>query len=220
MRLAKWMGVPVWVIGFEHYNEAQACLEELHARLAKFGLKLHGGKTRLIEFGRYAIDRRKGRGEGRPETFDFLGFTHLCAKTRRGGRFAIHRHTIAKRMRATLRAIKVKLRQRMHWPLGETARWLRRVVQGWLNYHAVPSNSQRIGRFVDEVTRLWAHAIRRRSQRGRSKWTWERMQRLGRLHLPRHALSIHIQVNDFALDSRQEPYEVILHVRICAGGRR
>ena len=174
-----------FVIGFEHQHEATACLEELRTRFATFGLKLHDGKTRLIEFGRYASERRERRGESRPETFDFLGFTYKCARTRKDGRFTIHRHTIAKRMRATLQAIKAKLRKRMHRPLGETARWLRRVVRGWLNYHAVPSNSHRICRFVDEVTRHWLHAIRRRSQRGRKRWTWERMQRLARRHLPR-----------------------------------
>ena len=174
-----------FVIGFENHSEAAACLEELHTRFAKFGLKLHEGKTRLIEFGRYAIERRERRGERRPETFDFLGFTHKCARTRKQGRFTIHRHSVAKRMRATLQAIKAKLRKRMHRPLGETARWLRRVVQGWLNYHAVPNNVYRLGRFVDEVTRLWLHVIRRRSQRGRKRWTWPRMQRLARRHLPR-----------------------------------
>jgi group II intron reverse transcriptase/maturase len=173
-----------FVIGFEHHNEAKACLDELRTRFAKFGLKLHEGKTRLIEFGRYASERRKRRGEGRPETFDFLGFTHKCAKSRKHGWFTIHRHSMAKRMRATLQAIKEKLRKRMHRPLGETARWLRHVVQGWLNYHAIPSNSNRIGRFVDEVTRLWLHVIRRRSQRGRC-WNWKRMHHLVRKHLPR-----------------------------------
>ncbi len=174
-----------FVIGFENHGEATACLEELHARFAKFGLKLHEGKTRLIEFGRYAIERRKRRGEGRPESFDFLGFTHKCAQTRKQGWFTIHRHSVAKRMRATLQAIKAKLRKRMHRPLGETARWLRRVVRGWLNYHALPSNSQRIGRFVDEIARLWLGVIRRRSQRGRNRWTWARMQRFAKRHLPR-----------------------------------
>ncbi len=174
-----------FVIGFESHAEATACLEELHARFAKFGLKLHEGKTRLIEFGRFAIERRAKRGEGRPDTFDFLGFTHRCGQTRSHGWFTVHRHSIAKRMRATLQVIKEKLRKRMHRPLGETGRWLRSVVQGWLNYHAVPSNSNRIGRFVDEVTRLWLHVIRRRSQKGRQRWPWERMQRLARKHLPR-----------------------------------
>ncbi|MFQ5938086.1 MAG: group II intron reverse transcriptase/maturase [Acidiferrobacterales bacterium] len=174
-----------FVMGFESHSEARACLEELRTRLAKFGLKLHEGKTRLIEFGRYAIERREERGEGRPETFDFLGFTHKCGKTRKHGRFTILRHSVAKRMRTKLQAIKAELRKRMHWPMGETGRWLGRVVQGWLNYHAVPGNSHRIGRFVDEVIRLWLQVLRRRSQRGRSRWTWVRMQRLARRHLPR-----------------------------------
>jgi len=174
-----------FVIGFEHHSEATACLEELRTRFAKFGLKLHEGKTRLIEFGRFADERRGRRGEGRPETFDFLGFTHKCAKRRKDGRFTIHRHSMAKRMRTKLREIKAKLRKRMHRPVGETGRWLRAVVQGWLNYHAVPSNSHRIDRFASEVTRHWLFVLRRRSQRGRRNWTWERMQRLARLHLPR-----------------------------------
>jgi RNA-directed DNA polymerase len=174
-----------FVIGFEHQSEAQACLEELRTRFAKFRLKLHEGKTRLIEFGRFATERRARRGESRPEPFDFLGFTHKCAQRRKDGRFTIHRHSMAKRVRATLQAIKAELRKRMHRPIGETGRWLRKVVQGWLNYHAVPSNSHRIGRFVGEVTRLWLHVLRRRSQRGRRRWTWERMQRLVKHHLPR-----------------------------------
>jgi len=173
-----------FVIGFQSETEAQACLAALKSRFAKFGLELHEGKTRLIEFGRYAAERRSARGEGKPETFDFLGFTHRCGRNRKQGWFAVHRHSIAKRMRATLQVIKAKLRKRMHRPLGETGRWLRRVVQGWLNYHAVPGNSNRIGRFVDEVTRLWFFVIRRRSQRGRV-WNWSRMHRLARVHLPR-----------------------------------
>ena len=174
-----------FVIGFESRDDAEVCLKDLQDRFAKFGLKLHPKKTRLIEFGRYAIERRKRGGDGRPETFDFLGFTHKCARTRKSGRFTAHRHSMAKRMRATFQKIKEKLEKRRHRPIGETGRWLRRVVQGWLNYHAVPSNSHRLCRFVDEVTRLWLSVIRKRSQRGRRGWTWERMQRLARLHLPR-----------------------------------
>jgi RNA-directed DNA polymerase len=173
-----------FVIGFENRDEAEACLEDLRVRFAKFGLKLHDGKTRLVEFGRFAAANRKERGEKRPETFDFLGFTHACAKRRSDGSFTIHRHSVAKRMRATFQAIRLKLRKRMHLPIGDVGRWLRRVVQGWMNYHAVPCNGERIRRFVDEVTRLWHRAIRRRSQRGKSRWTWERMRRLGRKHLP------------------------------------
>ncbi|MEX2578391.1 MAG: reverse transcriptase domain-containing protein [Verrucomicrobiales bacterium] len=172
-----------FVIGFQNRDEAERCLEELRERMAKFGLKLHDGKTRLIEFGRYAATNRKRRGEGKPETFDFLGFTHMCSRTRTHGYFTIHRMTIAKRMRATLAAIKVKLRKRRHRPLRETGRWLGRVVQGWLNYHAVPGNS-RLARFVYEVTRLWLRTIRRRSQKGRSRWTWKRMYRLRGKYLP------------------------------------
>jgi group II intron reverse transcriptase/maturase len=179
-----------FVIGFEHPDEAKSCLEELHNRFAKFGLKLHAKKTRLIEFGRYAIERRKRHGESRPETFDFLGFTHKCAKTRKNGRFAVHRHSMCKRMRTTFQIIKAELRKRMHRPLIETAQWLRKVVQGWLNYHAVPNNYVRIRRFIDEITRLWLRTIRRRGQRGRRNWNWARMQRIARRHLP-HPRIIH-----------------------------
>lgn len=173
-----------FVIGFQSRDDAERCLEELRERLTKFGLKLHKGKTRLIEFGRYAAANRERRGEGRPESFDFLGFTHVCARTWKHGIYTIHRYTIAKRMRATLAAIKAQLRKRMHRPLGETGRWLRRVVQGWLNYYAVPGNSRALERFVHEAPRSWLQAIRRRSQRGRNRWTWERMKRLRARHLP------------------------------------
>ena len=174
-----------FVIGFEHGDEAQRCLEELHARFAKFGLRLHKDKTRLLEFGRFAAERRQRRGEGRPETFDFLGFTHKCATTRNTGQFTIHRHTAAKRMRRTLRAIYDRLRKRMHQPLGENGRWLRSVVWGWMCYHAVPNNIRRIDQFTTAVARHWLRVIRRRSQRGRSRWTWSRMTRLVARHLPK-----------------------------------
>lgn len=174
-----------FVIGFASQAEASACLEALRHRLSKFGLQLHEGKTRLIEFGRYATENRKARGEGRPETFDFLGFTHRCGKTRTHRWFTVHRHSMAKRMRATWQELKQQLQARKHRPIGETGRWLRGVVQGWLNYHAVPGNSRRIDRFVGEVTRMWLAVLRSRSQRGRSGWTWERMHRLVRRYLPR-----------------------------------
>ena len=174
-----------FVIGFQHKHEAERCLEALRTRLAKFGLQLHPEKTRLIEFGRFATERRLRRGEGRPETFDFLGFTHLCSQTRAHGWFTVGRISMAKRMRATLAAIKQKLRKRMHCPLGETARWLATVVRGWLNYHAVPGNSRRLEQFVDEVRRLWFQSLRRRSEKGKQRWTWQRMNRLANKHLPR-----------------------------------
>ncbi len=174
-----------FVIGFENHTDAKQCLEDLRTRFARFGLKLHPDKTRLIEFGRFAIERRKRRGDSRPETFDFLGFTHVCDKTRKHGWFVIRRYTIAKRMRAKVAAIKQQLRKRMHRPLGETARWLRRVVQGWLNYYAVPGNYQKLKELVDEVSKRWLSVLRRRSQKGRSRWTWPRMHRLIRKRLPR-----------------------------------
>jgi hypothetical protein len=170
-------------MGFEHRHEAQACLEALQQRFAKFGLKLNEEKTRLIEFGRFAAERRKGRGEHRPKTFDFLGFTHQCGVTRSQGWFTVHRQSVAKRLRATLASIKEQLHRRRHRPLAETGRWLKRVVQGWLNYHAVPGNMPRLKQFVDGLAKLWLRAIRRRSQR--ASWTWKRMQRLVRCHLPR-----------------------------------
>jgi RNA-directed DNA polymerase len=171
------------VMGFERQEDAIACLNELRERFAKFGLKLNDAKTRLIEFGRYASERRDRRGERRPETFDFLGFTHQCSKTRKQGWFIVRRISIAKRMRAKLAAIKQELRKRRHEELGETGRWLRRVVQGWMNYHAVPGNIVRLQQFVDGVTALWLRQLRRRSQR--SNWTWSRMQSLARRYFPR-----------------------------------
>jgi hypothetical protein len=171
-----------FVIGFERKGEAEACLNELHERFGKFGLKLHETKTRLIEFGRYAIERREERGEGRPETFDFLGFTHRCDKTRSHGWFTIRRESIAKRMRASLAKVKELLRRRRHWDIGSIGRWLSRVIQGWYNYHAIPGNMKRLQQFRDEIVKAWLAQLRRRSQRHR--WTWDRMQRMVRRLLP------------------------------------
>lgn len=171
-----------FVIGFERKAEAEACLEQLRARFAKFGLKLHDTKTRLMEFGRHAAQCRKARGEGRPATFDFLGFTHRCGVTRSHGWFTIHRASIAKRMRAKLADLKVKLRQRRHMSVGANGRWLRRILQGWMYYHAVPGNMRRLQQFRLALGRLWLQQIRRRSQR--SNWTWERLYRLMERHLP------------------------------------
>jgi RNA-directed DNA polymerase len=172
-----------FVIGFERHEDALACLSALRQRLDTFGLKLNDRKTRLIEFGRYAPEQRQRRGEGRPETFDFLGFTHMCSQTRSHGWFTIRRVSIAKRLRATLAAIKRKLRQRWNAPLGETGRWLTRVVRGWLNYHAIPGNMVRLQQFLKCVTRLWLRQLRRNSQRHR--WTWQRMSALVGRYLPR-----------------------------------
>jgi group II intron reverse transcriptase/maturase len=171
-----------FVMGFEHKFEAEACLAALKDRFGKFGLKLHEGKTRLIEFGRFANERRRARGERRAETFDFLGFTHRCGVTRRHGWFTIHRESVAKRMRATLAAIKAELFRRRHWDIDEVGKWLARVMRGWLNYHAVPGNMRRLQQFRDEVSKHWLAQLRQRSQRHR--WTWKRMQRLVRRVLP------------------------------------
>jgi RNA-directed DNA polymerase len=160
------------VLGFEHRDEAERFLEQLRERLGKFGLELHPDKTRLIEFGRYAADRRKKRGEGKPETFNFLGFTHICGTNHKTGNFAVHRKTIGKRMAAKLKDIKAKLRIRMHARIGGTVRWLQQVVRGYFQYHAVPGNLKRMGAFRREVARIWYRTLRRRSQR--SRLTWER----------------------------------------------
>jgi hypothetical protein len=173
-----------FVIGFEHESDARACLAALRERMEKFGLNLHPDKTRLLEFGRRSADRREREGRGRCETFDFLGFTHICGKTKRSKRFALQRKTIAKRMRRTLAAIKEQLRRRRHAPLGATGRWLASVMRGWLGYYAVPGNFKSLNQFVKAVKKLWLHEIRRRSQRGRSRWTWERMARLCSKYLP------------------------------------
>jgi group II intron reverse transcriptase/maturase len=173
------------VIGFEHEADARACLEALRERLQKFGLTLHPDKTRLIEFGRGSAARREQEGRGRCETFDFLGFTHVCAKTRKTRQFALQRITMAKRMRATLAAIKVQLARRRHDPLGKTGRWLASVLRGWMGYHAVPGNFRRLQQLVQAVTKLWLRQLQRRSQRGCKRWTWERMWRVTRRYLPR-----------------------------------
>lgn len=172
-----------FVMGFQHRSDAEHCLRELRGRLEKFGLELHPDKTRLIEFGRFAAERRSKRGQGKPETFSFLGFTHISGTTRMGT-FTIKRKSIAGRMRAKLAEIKTQLRRRMHEPVSDMGKWLRSVVQGWFNYHAVPGNSPCLDQFRTQVQRLWLGVVRRRSQKGRH-WTWDRMSRLIRYWLPR-----------------------------------
>jgi group II intron reverse transcriptase/maturase len=160
------------VLGFQHRKEAERFLEQLRERLGKFGLELHPEKTRLIEFGRYAAERRKKRGKGKPETFNFLGFTHICGTSQKASLFQIRRETIGKRMAAKLKEIKAKLQQRMHESIKDTLKWLQSVVRGYFQYHAVPGNEHRLRAFRKDVLRLWLHRLRRRSQR--SRWTWER----------------------------------------------
>jgi len=173
-----------FVIGFQHRGEAERFLKQLRTRMKQFGLNLHPDKTRLIEFGRFAADNREQRGEGRPETFNFLGFTHLCGKTR-AGKFQVKRQSIGKRVRAKLAEFKSALRKRKHALGRETGRWLGAVVRGWLNYHAVPDNSHAIQEFRTQVTRLWHQSLRSRSQKARKRWGWDRMCRLADRWLPK-----------------------------------
>lgn len=170
------------VLGFERRKEAEEFLEQLRERMQKFGLELHPEKTRLIEFGRFAEEDRKRRGEGKPETFDFLGFTHSCGKTRKGGWFTIRRQTAKKRLRSKLQAVKQELRKRWHERVVENGKWLRSVVQGYFNYHAVPGNFVALRVFRREVARMWLAALRRRSQRDR--YCWERFRPIVDQYLP------------------------------------
>lgn len=162
------------VLGFQHGEEAEQFLEQVRERLRKFGLELHPEKTRLIEFGRYATERRKKRGEGKPETFNFLGFTHICGTNRQTGNFTVHRKTIGKRMAAKLKDIRAELRQRMHERAKGTVKWLPQVVRGYYQYHAIPGNWARMKAFRNDVLRIWFQTLRRRSQR--SRLTWDRFR--------------------------------------------
>jgi RNA-directed DNA polymerase len=166
------------VLGFQHREDAERFLEQLRERLRKFGMELHPDKTRLIEFGRFAAERRRRRGEGKPETFNFLGFTHICGRSHGTGYFTVYRRTIGKRMAAKLKEIRQELRRRMHASIVETKEWLSSVVRGYFQYHGLPDNQKRMRAFRGEVVRMWLRQLRRRSQR--SNWTWERfLERLG-----------------------------------------
>jgi len=158
------------VVGFEHRADAERFLEEWKDRLQKFGLELHPDKTRLIEFGRHAAEHRKRQGEGKPEVFNFLGFTHICGKTRMTGRFIVKRKTIPKRLAAKLSELKGELRRRWHQPVAEVGAWLKSVVQGYFNYHAVPGNMDSLNSFRAQVIWRWYRALRRRSQHDRMAW--------------------------------------------------
>jgi group II intron reverse transcriptase/maturase len=171
------------VMGFQHRKEAERFLQELGERMAKFGLELHSEKTRLIEFGRFAAENRAVRGEGKPETFDFLGFTHICGRTRKGDRFTVRRKTIAKRLQGKVKAVREEIIRRRHDPIPEQGKWLRAVVQGHFNYFAVPGNKPAIDAFRTEVIKAWLHALRRRSQKARNL-TWERIKRLVATWIP------------------------------------
>jgi group II intron reverse transcriptase/maturase len=206
-----------FVVGFEHRKQAERFWKQLQDRLREYGLELATEKTRLIEFGRYAAERRKRGGKSKPETFDFLGFTHICGTIWKSSKFTVKRKTVRKRMTAKLEAIGVELRRRMHRPIVEVGTWLRRVVTGYYNYHAVPGNERPLRAFRREVGRHWRHALRRRSQRARRRWSDFEPLLIEYLPWPRI-------VHPYPLERfrarypRQEPCAVVPQARICAGG--
>jgi group II intron reverse transcriptase/maturase len=163
-----------FVVGFEHREEAEQCLTELGERFARFGLTLHPDKTRLIEFGRFAAANRRGRGDGRPESFDFLGFTHRCGKTRRG-KFTVLRQTVRTRWQAKRKAVKVELRRRLHESIPAVGAYLRSVVGGHVRYYGVPMNGNSIGAFRTAIGWRWWRSLKRRSQM--HHLAWDRMRR-------------------------------------------
>lgn len=171
-----------FVMGFQYREEAETFLEQLRKRMADYELELHSEKTRLIEFGRYAAENRRRVGAGKPETFQFLGFTHICGKIWKSGKFTVKRKTAGKRMVAKLRSIRAELRQRMHQPIEQTGVWLRQVARGYYNYHAVPGNLSRLYTFRRQTGRCWGRTLARRSQRGH--WTWGRFEPLLDRFLP------------------------------------
>jgi group II intron reverse transcriptase/maturase len=170
-----------FVMGFQHRDEAQQFLSELRERFALFGLELHPEKTRLIRFGRFAAQNRKERGERKPETFNFLGFTHICGTTRKG-KFIVLRQTMRKKWQAKLKEVYLELRCRMHNPVPEQGAYLRSVVAGHMRYYGVPMNSAAIGTFREKVCRLWMKVLKRRSDK--HNLTWDRMKRLIARYIP------------------------------------
>lgn len=154
-----------FIVGFQHQREAERFQRALKERLAKFSLALQEQKTRIIEFGRFAIENRKARGEGKPETFDFLGFTHMCGKTRKNNRYTIRRQPKAKKLRAKLKDLKQEIMKRRHRPVEEQGRKIRESLRGIFQYYAVPGTHPSLAGFRTAVRRSWRHALRRRSQK-------------------------------------------------------
>ena len=210
------------VVGFEHEADAHRFLEMMRTRLEEFALtprsasRLKPEKTRLIEFGRRAAVRREKRGLGKPETFNFLGFTLICGKSRRG-KFLLWRKSRRDRLQAKLLAVKEEMRRRMHQPIPQQGEWLRQVVSGWFNYHAVPTNIRALRTFRDCVVQIWQRSLRRRGQR--DKTTWERTKRLADDFLPKPRILHPWPEQRFAVKHpRWEPYAGMPLVRFCAGG--
>ena len=206
------------IVGFEHEADARRFWDAMRERFQEFSLSLNSEKSRLIEFGRHAVDRRARRGLGKPETFNFLGFTHICGKSR-WGKFLLKRRTRRDRMRAKLREIKEELRQRMHQSIPEQGRWLAQVTSGYFAYHAVPTNFPALRAVYHHVTILWLRTLQRRSQKDRT--TWQRIAKLAADFLPQPT-TLHPWPNmRFAVTHpRWEPRAGIPLARFCAGGGR
>ena len=171
-----------FIVGFEHETDARRFLDEMRERLQEFALSLHPEKTRLIEFGRFAAENRKRRGLGKPETFNFLGFTFICGKTR-GANSKSNGRPGGTACGRSCKMIKEEMRRRMHQPIPQQGRWLRQVVTGYFNYHAVPTNVRALTCSGIHVTDLWRRTLRRRSQKDRM--TWERIKQLADDWLPK-----------------------------------
>jgi len=204
------------VVGFEHEADARRFLDAMRARLEEFALSLHPDKTRIIEFGPSAVANRAGRGLGKPETFNFLGFTFICAKSRQG-KFLIKRKSRRDRVRAKLKDIKDKLRRRMHQPIPEVGKWLGQVVRGYFNYHAVPTNGTTLAAFRRQIMWLWQRSLTCRGNRDNT--TTARIAKLANDFLPKPRILHQWPEQRFAVrHPRWEPYAGKPHVRICAGG--
>ncbi len=207
------------VVGFERREDAKRFLVDLQARFQPFGLAVHPDHTRLIEFGPHANANRKRRGEGKPETFDVLGFTPICERHWKPGDFTVRRTTARKRMGATLKALHQQLRQRRHEPMARTGQWLGSVVQGDFNDHAVPGHRRTRGTCRRRVIRLWRRQLCLRSQK--TRLNWRRFKALIHRWIPtQRLLQPFPSVRFDATHPRSEPYAVVPHVRFCAGGGR
>jgi hypothetical protein len=206
------------ITGFQREADARRFLDDLRERLAAFALELHPEKTRLIPFGRYAQADRMDAERSARETFDFLGFTHIGAKSN-GDKFLLKRQTMRKRMRAKLAEIKEEMRYRLHQRIAEQGKRLRSVVAGYFAYHAVPTNTRSISAFRYHVIQMWLRSLRRRSQR--HNMLWDRMNRIIDAWIPQAAISHPWPNQRFDVKHpRQEPSALAAHARICAGARR
>jgi RNA-directed DNA polymerase len=205
-----------FIVGFQHEADARRFWDDMRKRFEEFSLSLNPEKTRLIEFGRFAADRRAQRGVGKPETFNFLGFTFICERNS-CGQFLVKRITRRDRMRATLREIKEELRRRMHQPIPEQGAWIRQAVTGFFAYHAVPTNGAALKAFYYYVERIWLRTLRRRSQK--DCFSWQRMHRLAADWIPQPRILHPYPDQRFAVTHpRWEPCAGIPPARFWAGG--